>query len=73
MSINSKMIQSKIDRINRHSDIKEKIEIDTNAAGFRITNRNGSHDVSPRLSALDMLIWLQGFESGLDYRYVEGE
>jgi hypothetical protein len=35
-------------------------------AGYRLTRKNGTRELSPRLSAADLWRWLDGFETAMD-------
>lgn len=40
--------------------------IDKNTGGYRLVNKGGSHDVSPRLPAGEMERWLHAFIDGVE-------
>jgi len=40
------------------------LQLDHNAAGFRVTTNDGSRDLSPRLSPTRMLEWIDAFQIG---------
>ncbi len=55
-------IRATLEALNAHpSGAGAPLALDHNAGGWRVTNATGSRDISPRLSARDMLIWLDGF------------
>lgn len=37
------------------------------AGGYRLTDHQGSRDISPRLPAGAFALWLEAFEEGLDF------
>lgn len=47
-----------------------RVEVDHSAQGVRITTRQGSKDVSPRMVRKEALLWLDGFIAGMDYKYL---
>ena len=42
------------------------IAFDTNCGHLRITSKGGGRDISPRLSPVKMLNWLEGFMAGVE-------
>lgn len=42
------------------------IKVNTNAGGYRIEDADSNRDISPRLTAREMVDWLDAFETGYD-------
>ena len=50
----------------KHKNNPVMLQLDKNAGGYRIMLRD-SRELSPRLSAKNLIIWLDGFIEGLEF------
>ena len=67
MTISIGMIQKRLEIMNTklHTDF----ELEHHYGGYRIVNKRGSVDVSPRLKKAELVAWLNGFFSCLYKQY----
>lgn len=61
------MIQKRLSVMNR--ELGTDFELDRGYGGYRISNKRGSVDVSPRLKKAELVEWLNGFFSCLYKQY----
>ena len=67
MTISIEMIRKRLETMNTklHTDF----ELECRYGGYRIVNKEGSADVSPRLKKAELVQWLNGFFSCLYKQY----
>lgn len=62
MRHNRKELDSLIEHLNRF--LPGSYAIDRNIVGYRLTDGNGSRDISPRLKLGELIQWIHAFKEG---------
>lgn len=62
----AKILEQVVQILNRTHPIVP-ISINTAYEGYRIETNQGGKDLSPRLKAGEMALWLDGFRAGMDH------
>jgi hypothetical protein len=65
------LLKQYVDSINHLYGLR--LELNKIESGYRVMDRRGSRDISPRLSAREMWAWLNGFWDALYYTRIIGE